>query len=211
MNKGEKLDQSLTSTSKIPVAAAMCLMALAFAPSLVRAQTNLLLNADLSAGSGDTPQAWEHSNYGGDLPDDVTFEWENDVEPADLEIWNYQNADSRWTQDLRLKPGWYHFTASVRTENVGEVDTGANISIMDTWFLSRHVTGSGFWEPIGFYLQVPKEADVTFACRLGFYSSVNTGKAWFRDLSAIKVDAPASDGDPTYKLDPSAKSVAVQK
>ena len=64
MNKRVKLGNFLTSTSKIAVVSAMCLMALAFAPSLVRAQTNLLLNADLTAGSGDTPQDWEHSQYG---------------------------------------------------------------------------------------------------------------------------------------------------
>ena len=61
--------------------------------------------------------------------------------------------------------------------------------------------GSGIWEPIGFYLLIPKEANVIFACRLGFYSSMNTGRAWFRDLSVVKVDAPASDGDPSFKLD----------
>lgn len=212
MKKRVKLGNFVTSTSKILVVSAMCLMALAFAPSLVRAQTNLLLNADLTAGSGDSPQDWEHSDFAGEeQPGDVTFEWEQDTEPADLEIWNYQPADSRWTQTVHLKPGWYHFTASVRTENVGENDTGANISVMDSWFLSRHVKGSGIWEPIGFYMQVPVEGDVILACRLGFYSSPDTGRAWFRDLSLVKVDAPASDGDPSYKLYIPVIKTAAQK
>jgi len=210
MNKILQLGHFLTSTSKIAVVSAICLMALAFAPSLVRAQTNLLLNADLTAGSGDSPLDWQNSQYGAEQPGDVTFDWDKD-QPADLEIWNYQPADSRWTQELHLKPGWYHFTASVRTENIGEVDTGANISIMDTWFLSRNVTGSGFWEPIGFYLLIPKETNVIFACRLGLYSSMNTGRAWFRDLSAVQVGAPASDGDPSFKLDSSFKPAPAQK
>jgi hypothetical protein len=36
---------------------------------------------------------------------------------------------------MPLKPGWYPFTASVYTENVGEVDTGANNPSfkLETW------------------------------------------------------------------------------
>src|SRR5579871_6437164 len=114
-------------------------------PYAARAQTNLLCNPDLTAGSGDSPQCWQHDPYTMP-PGDVTFEWEKDRQPADLSIWNYQPADSRWEQTVHLKPGWYHFTASARTENVGELDTGANISIMESWILSRHVRGTGYWE-----------------------------------------------------------------
>jgi hypothetical protein len=212
MRKQVTLSDFVNSAFKIAVASAMCLMATAFAPSLVRAQTNLLLNPGLTAGSGNSPLNWENSQFGGEQPGDVTFEWEQDVQPPDLEIWNYQPADARWTETVHLKPGWYHFTASVRTENVGEDGTGANISVLDSWFLSRQVKGSGFWETVGFYMQVPTEGDVILACRLGFYSSTDTGRAWFRDLSLIKVDAPASDGDPTFKLYvPVIKTAAAQK
>ncbi|MGO9057611.1 MAG: hypothetical protein ACLQU2_09530 [Candidatus Binataceae bacterium] len=200
-----------TLATKIAMALALSLVAMAFAPSLVAAQSNLLLNADLTAGSGDTPLDWQNSQYGEpqQQPGDVTFEWDNNTQPASLKIWNYQSADSRWTQELHLKPGWYHFTASVRTENVGEIDTGANLSIMNTWFLSRNVKGTSYWEAIGFYLLVQKETDVILACRLGVYSSMNTGQAWFRDLSVVKIDAPADDGDPSFKLDPTAKLVTT--
>ena len=43
-------------------------------------------------------------------------------------------------------------------------------------------------------------ADVLLTCRLGFYSSLNTGKAFFRGLSVTKVDAPASGGDQAFDL-----------
>jgi hypothetical protein len=193
-----KFNRVTTLVSKIVGASVLCLMAICFVPSLVAAQANLLLNPDLSAGTGDTPQHWQASAFA-ESPDDVTFQWHNDQQPSQLEVWNYQPADSRWTQKLHLKPGWYHFTGSVRVENVGEVDFGASINIMEGWIGSRQVHGSGYWEPIGFYLQIPKETDVTFACRLGIYSSVNTGRAFFRNLSATKVEAPAND-DPSFKL-----------
>ncbi len=183
--------------SKIVALAAVCLISAAVVPSLIHAQTNLLVNPDLTAGTGDAPDGWQHDSYTRQLGE-VEFDWLNDEQPAELEVFNYLPSDSRWTQTLHLKPGWYHFTASVRTENVGEVDTGANISIMESWILSRHVHGSGYWEPIGFYLQVPKETDVKFACRLGFYSSENTGRAYFRDMSVVQVAAPGND-DPNFK------------
>jgi hypothetical protein len=203
MIKKVKVYPSMTLVSKIATLLVVCIISLGLVPSLVRAQTNLLVNPDLTAGTGDAPAGWQHDPYTRP-PGEVEFDWLNDEQPAALEVFNYQPSDSRWMQTIQLKPGWYHFTASVRTENVGEVDTGANISIMESWILSRHVHGSGYWEPIGFYLQVPKETDVKFACRLGFYSSENTGRADFRDLSVVQVAAPGND-DPNFKLETWAK------
>jgi hypothetical protein len=197
------------SLLKFLLVVALIVFAAQFAPPFAAAQTNLLCNPELSAGSGDSPQCWEHDPY--TLPPgDVTFQWVKDQQPGELLIWNYQPADSRWKQTIHLKPGWYHFTASVRTENVGELDTGANISIMESWILSRHVKGTGYWEPIGFYLLVPKETDVVLAARLGFYSSQNTGRAYFRSLSVTSVAAAGAD-DPSFKLETWAHPTTAAK
>lgn len=185
------------------------LLAACFTPSALHAQANLLLNPGFTAGSGDSPQSWTHDPYT-QPAGDVTFQWLNDQQPAELEIWNYQPVDSRWMQTVHLKPGWYHFTASVRTENVGEVDTGANVSIMESWIASRDVKGSSYWQPIGFYLQVPKETDVKFALRLGMYSSQNTGRVDFRSPSAMQVAAPGSD-DPSFKLETWAQPASATR
>jgi hypothetical protein len=198
MDKHIELEVYSSLACKIVRASVIFLALICFLPLPVSAQTNLLVNPNLAGSTANNPDHWQRDFFAAS-PDDVTFESTDDSQP-ELDVWNYQPADARWTQTLHLKPGWYHFTASVRTENVGEVDTGANISIMNTWFLSRHVRGSGYWEPIGFYLQVPAETDVEFACRLGFYSSGNTGRAHFRDLSVVNVTAPVNDGDPRYTL-----------
>ncbi|HKD70202.1 MAG TPA: hypothetical protein VKB84_25420 [Candidatus Binataceae bacterium] len=204
-----KFNRSPWAASKIVSMLGLGLFAVCFAPAVAAAQANLLCNPNLSGGSGDSPRCWQHDPY--TLPPgDVTFDWLKDQQPAELEVWNYEPADSRWKQSLHLKPGWYHFTASVRVENVGEIDTGANISIMESWILSRHVKGTGYWEPIGFYLQVPKETDVELACRLGFYSSQNTGRAYFRNVSATAVTAPGAD-DPSFKLETWAQPTTATK
>jgi hypothetical protein len=209
MVENVKLDRRARLSSKIASLLGLCLFAACFAPSVVRAQANLVLNPGFSAGSGDSPQYWEHDPYS-QPPGDVTFQWLNDQPQPELEVWNYQPVDSRWMQTVHLKPGWYHFTASVRTENVGEVATGANISIMESWIASRDVRGSSYWEPVGFYVQVPKETDVKFALRLGFYSAENTGRAYFRSPSVIQVGAPAAD-DPSFKLETWAQPTVAGK
>ena len=194
---------------KVASALVLCISAACLVSSVVRADNNLVLNPGLTAGSGDSPQHWMHDPYT-QPPGDVTFEWLQDQQASELEVWNYEPLDSRWKQTVHLKPGWYHFTAGVRTENVGEVDTGANLSIMESWIKSRDVKGTGYWEPIGFYLQISKETDVVLACRLGFYSSENTGRAYFRSPSVTKVDAPAA-GDPSFKLETWAEHTPATK
>src|SRR5689334_303395 len=175
--------------SKIIALIGVGLIAAGIFPSALWAQSNLACNADLSAGSGDSPQCWVHDPYT-QPPGDVSFDWLKDQQPVEVEVWNYQPLDSRWTQAIHLKPGWYHFSAEVRTENVGEVKVGANVSIMETWIMSRNVHGSSYWEPVGFYLQVPKETNVVMALRVGFYSSENTGRAFFRNPNVTPVAAP---------------------
>jgi hypothetical protein len=199
MNEDLGFSRATKLTSKIAMLAGLVLFVAFLFPSLLRAQSNLLCNPDLSAGSGDSPQCWSHDPYTHPAGD-VTFERLKDQQPAAIEVYNYQPLDSRWIQTMHLEPGWYHFTASVHTENVGEVNVGANVSIMETWIMSRNVQGSNYWEPIGFYLQVPKETNVKLACRLGFYSSENTGRVDFRDLSVVQVAAPGAD-DPQFKLE----------
>jgi hypothetical protein len=72
---------------------------------------------------------------------------------------------------------------------------------MGSWISSQQLHGTSGWQKVGFYVKVDQGADTVLACRLGFYSALNAGKAFFRDLSVSKVDAPASDGDPRFDLD----------
>jgi hypothetical protein len=209
MMEGRQIQSSCQGSLKITSTLGLCVLAVCLVPSVVRADSNLVLNPGLTAGSGDSPQHWMH-DPDTQPPGDVTFEWLQDQQEPELEVWNYEPLDSSWKQTVHLKPGWCHFTASVRTENVGAIDTGANLSIMESWIKSRDVKGTGYWEAIGFYLRIPKEADVVLACRLGFYSSENTGRAYFRSPSVTKVGGPAAD-DPGFKLETWAEHTPATK
>jgi hypothetical protein len=187
----------------VAASAAILAVAAVMLPAAASAQSNLLLNPDLTQGTGGAPDNWQpqswlagqSSNYNSPLT------WLPQENPAELEVQNPAPDDARWVQDIHLDPGWYHFTAEVRTDNVGSAATGANLSILQDWIGSHDVRGTSIWQPIGFYLQFvrPGGADVTLAARLGFYSSPNTGTAYFRNIAATIVDGPATGGDPTFQ------------
>lgn len=189
-------------TRLFSVLAAILLMAIMSLPSRAAAQTNLLLNPDLTEGTGNSPANWQPQSFRAEKDSSYSapLEWFPNHSPAELEVQNAQSDDARWAQVLELQPGWYHFTGEVRTESVGLNDIGASLSILEAWVGSHDVRGTMDWQPEGFYVQVgPDGARVTFACRLGTYSNMNTGTAFFRNLSATKVDGPTGS-DPVFHM-----------
>jgi len=51
------------------------------------------------------------------------------------------------------------------------------------------------------YLKVGGQgADIDVALRIGGFGSLNTGKAFFRNASLVRVDAPPPNATPTYDL-----------
>ena len=186
------------------VVAAILLMTIVSLPSRAAAQSNLLLNPDLTEGSGNSPANWQPQSFRSEKDPNYTapLDWFPNHSPAELMVQNPESDDARWVQALDLQPGWYHFTGEIRTESVGLNDIGANLSILEAWDGSHDVRGTQDWQPEGFYLQVgPDGAKVTFACRLGMYSNVNTGTAFFRNLSVTKVAGP-TNGDPVFQYVP---------
>ena len=156
-------------------------------------------NGDLTHGTG-SPDYWQ-SNPG--LPGVSILKWNHKAgEPGELEIENIKPNDSHWTQIAHLAPGWYLFKAEVRTENIPADHAGANLSSLEDGIISTPISGTAGWKTVGFYLRVGQAgADVPIACRLGGYSSPNTGKAWFRNITGTRVAAPSQEDIPRYDLD----------
>ncbi len=158
-----------------------------------------LQNGDLSHGSA-SPDYWQ-ANPG--LPGTSILQWNHPPGgPDELEIYNLKPNDTHWTQTVHLEQGWYLFTASVRTEGVPRDHAGANLSSLVDGIISQTVSGTTGWKTVGLYLKVGKAGfDVPIACRLGGYSSPNTGKAWFRNITGTRVEAPTQPDIPRYDLD----------
>lgn len=185
------------------ISAAMIVIALlAIAPGIGDAK-ELLLNGDLSKGSGAQPDVWRTEAWINE-PSAVTFNWTHPPNggAGELEVNAIKADDARWMESLTLAPGWYYFSAEIRTENVASENMGASISVMEDGIVSQDLKGTTNWTRVGFYLKVGKKgADIEVALRVGGFASLNTGHAFFRNASAIQVEGPPAGVQQVYDLD----------
>ena len=172
------------------------------APSRAPAENNLLLNGDLSKGSGPQPDNWRTEAWIND-PKAWHYDWTHPAEggAGQLEVENLQPDDARWMESLSLSAGWYYASAEIRTDNVGANETGATISIMDDGIMSPDIRGTTGWQTVGLYMKVGADgADVDVALRVGGFGSLNKGRAFFRNAKLVKIEGPPAGATPTYDL-----------
>ncbi len=201
----------------VAIVAALCLTWTV--PSSAGYNDNLLLNPDLREGTDGTPDYWRPGAY---LQCNSELTWNLDQWPGQLEISNAQPNDAGWGYSFHLDPGWYHFTASIKTKNVPDTanTAGAALCVMESapgnfdrrgtaGFgnppspCSRQVSGTTDWQAVGIYVKAGESgADGALECRLGGYSATNTGEAVCKDFSAVEVDGPSpDDSDPVLDMD----------
>ena len=64
----------------------------------------------------------------------------------------------------------------------------------------KDIKGSEDWQTIELWVKTEKWQDrITLALRLGGYSSLNTGEAWFSDIKAEAVSGPPSNAKNVYQ------------
>jgi hypothetical protein len=188
------------------ISAAIVVIAVFVIAPHATASKELLLNGDLSKGSGGPPaqpDVWRTEAWINE-PSTVSFTWTHPPNgaPGELEVNAIKPDDARWMESLTLAQGWYYFSAEIRTEDVASENTGATISIMEDGIVSKDLKGTTDWTRVGLYLKVGKKgADVEVALRVGGYASLNTGRAFFRNVSGIQVDAPPTGVQQIYDLD----------
>ena len=138
---------------------------------------DLVINGDLTRGTGTMPDAWKSDSWLTG-PGISSFAWHRTAHGGELTIINHQPNDARWVQHLHLAPGWYRFTAEVRATKVGGDHLGASIAVIQGWVSSADLRGNQDWQSLEFYLHVGGAgADVELACRLGGFSNENIGEA----------------------------------
>jgi hypothetical protein len=162
---------------------------------------NLLANADLTRGAGNSPDDWRTGGWK-DSPSATGYDWlHSPGSEPELVVTNFQPNDARWIQSLSLEPGWYYIGAQARTENVPSNAAGATVSLDEDSIDSFDLRGTTQWQRLGFYLKVGRHgADVDVALRLGNFGSLNTGRAFFRKPEIVKVAAPAAGAAPVFDL-----------
>ncbi len=161
---------------------------------------NLILNGGFEEGDA----YWARYSYHESA---TTFHLDDTVSRSgkySMMISNESANDARIVQEVAVKPNkYYTATAYVRTVDVPySTDEnpcyGATISVMGTTFTSISVSGNNTWRMIAFsfYTDVD-QTSVELCFTLGGYSMVNTGKAWFDDIS---VRQESSRPDQVYIL-----------
>jgi hypothetical protein len=177
------------------------LIALSLTAGLARAADNIIANPDLTRGKGAVPEGWTSEGWIS-TPDASSYNWVHGPAGGQLEISSTKGNDARWIQNLHIGPGWYYFSAELRSENVGANNTGASIGLMEDGIISQQLHGTNNWTRVGFYLKAGDQgADIVLDCRLGGFASLNTGKMACRDFKGEKVKEPPNNDTPRYDLD----------
>jgi len=167
------------------------------APPSARASVELVKNGLLAEGRDGKPDHWRYEAYteGPAATQPTRNLDENGV--GVLSLSSAQPNDARWVQSVPVSPStWYQVTGWVRAENVGAQTMGAYLSVMDTFHNSRDLRGTTGWMPVGFWIKTGGlETSLKIACRLGGYSSLNSGLAQCTGISVVAAGAPRA-GDP---------------
>jgi hypothetical protein len=160
----------------------------------------LVQNGLLSSGYVGTPTGWERMAYF-ETPDAIEFRWL----PADsgvgvLKISNFKADDGRWVQKIPVVPShWYRASAWIRTEEIGQPVTGAYLMDMYTGAMSADLRGTTPWQLVEFWFKtMPGQKQVELACRLGGYSALNHGTAYFTAISLMAFGGFPQDAERVY-------------
>ena len=118
-------------------------------------------------------------------------------------IHNFADNDARFVQDVEVEPqSLYRFSGYVMADAIID-GRGANLSIDGLYSFSQSIFDTdGEWEYIEWYGETGEEQySVTLFARVGGYSGISKGKAYFRNLCLTKVDGLPEDciADMWYK------------
>jgi dolichyl-phosphate-mannose-protein mannosyltransferase len=181
--------------------AALIAVLLLAAPALA---VELVKNPMLSDGGDGKPVGWAEEGYV--LKPEVTqFTWQrNPLGIGTLQIQNLVANDARWVQKVPVSPStWYRVSGWVRTVGVGAQAKGAYLSVMGSFNDSRDLRGTQNWQPVGLWVRTGAlDTTITLAARLGGYSSLNTGMAFFTGLSVEAAGTPPQKADFVYGTEP---------
>ena len=158
---------------------------------------NLLENHDFSMLDEDgLPAEWYTDAYITDTGYSVFGVTEgNEDHPFAISIQNIDENDARFAQVVPVDPDSIYCLSGYILASGVEGGHGANLSVEGVYAFSEQVYDTeGEWIYIEYYGETgPDQAYVTVFARLGGYSGVSTGKAFFADLSLTKVDSIPGD------------------
>jgi hypothetical protein len=155
---------------------------------------NLLSNSDFKRDGSGALVAWKVEA----LPDcgfkSIVHESPNGA-TGEIEIINDEPAESAVKQSVRLKPGWYHFTAEIKVEALGSAGSPpelfARLEVPPVSIREHPLGFAAAWRTFHLFFKTgPQERDVTLGCALGGWGSPNTGKIRLRNPALVAIEKP---------------------
>lgn len=165
------------------------LLLLIISPVFSYADNNVIIEENFDSG---IPNAFEKEAYNND--DTVVFSWsenEGRNNSGCLVIECKSENDARFKYKVNAeKDTYYKISGYIKTKNVSsKSEKGANLSIELLYDVYGNIFGSRDWTYVEFYgLTGSSQTSFTVYLRLGGYSGVNTGKAYFDDFKVEKLD-----------------------
>ena len=154
---------------------------------------SLVRNGTFTQGAGSMPEGWRTEAWGADLSQ---FSWSTEGGEGTISIASPKANDARWCQNIQVEPGaQYRIAARVKTSDVGTSTAGAFVAIEPRIADTPDVRGTSDWRTVEIVATAGEQPTWDICPRLGSYASLNTGTAWFRDVSVTQVGgAPARPG-----------------
>ncbi|RIX52462.1 phospholipid carrier-dependent glycosyltransferase [Paenibacillus nanensis] len=169
---------------------------------------NLLVNGNFEESENGMPSGWTIEAW---VKDEGVTDYGVDREVAysgeqSAVIHSASDNHARLVQEIQVKPNMtYRFSGYVKTEGLKESASGAHLYIDGSalYYPQFHDT-NGEWAYLEFYGKTGAgQKKILFGASLGGYGSVNSGQAWFDDLSVEEVSA-APEGVEVFSLEPTS-------
>jgi len=171
--------------------AAVAALALTPAPALaVPEGSSLIRNGTFAQGAAGLPEGWRTEAWAADLSQ---FSWTTEGDEGTISIASPKPNDARWCQTIQVEPGaQYRVAARAKVSDVGGSTAGALIAVEPRIADTPDVRGTSDWRTLEVVATAGDQETWDICTRLGSYASLNTGTAWFRDVSVTQVGAAPS-------------------
>ena len=187
----------------------LALLVLLCASAWAEAGENLVVNGDFSQlDAQGLPVGWSREMWVTDEGVSKLYADSNGYAGGCVAVVNADPNDARFAQTLRVEPdSLYRFSCMVRAENCGDAGYGATLSFKDTFSYSESVLDTaGAWKKLTVYGRTGEDqTELTLMLRIGGYGAENSGRAWFDDVEAVKLDA-VPEGASVLSLEPVSAS-----
>ncbi len=180
--------------------------------ALAEGDANLIRNGDFSElDSESMPVGWTCDRWIKDEGVSLLYTAEDEITGYCAAVTNVSENDARFRQVIEVEPeSYYRFSADICASECGADGHAATLSFENTFVYSEDVyETNGEWQRVDVYVRTTKDQrEIALLLRIGGYSSVNTGSAFFDNVTAEKFDE-LPDGVLAFPLEEQSGSGAA--